>query len=109
MGNASRVVFNEYGLGSFLKLPPTVQKQVLKKVRQVIGAAPETAGYPLKRELVGFRSIHINRYRIVWRVLMLANGESIAEISYVGIRAEGDKQRDTYAEVQKVLSRYNLP
>ena len=109
MESTSRVVFNEFGLSSFLKLPKAVQKQALKKIYEVVGASPESAGYPLKRELSGFRGIHTNRYRIVWRALTLASGEVIADISYVGIRKEGNKRQDIYAEAQKMLTWLRWP
>jgi mRNA-degrading endonuclease RelE of RelBE toxin-antitoxin system len=108
MTSSSRVVFNEYGLQSLLKLPGSVQKQALKKAREVVAAAPETSGYPLKRELSGFRGIHTNRYRIIWRVLTLESGMTIADISYVGIRAQDDR-RDAYAEAQRVLDNLDWP
>lgn len=108
MKSSSRVVFNEYGLESLLRLQPSIQKQVLKKAREVVGAAPETAGYPLKRELAGFRGIHTDRYRIIWRILTLESGEAMADISYVGIRAEGDR-RDAYVAAQRVLDRLDWP
>ena len=105
---SSRVVFNEHGLKSLLKLPTSVQKQAVKKAREVISAAPEAAGYPLKRELAGFRGIHTSRYRIIWRILTLENGTKIADISYVGIRAQDDR-RDAYAEAQRVLDNLDWP
>jgi mRNA-degrading endonuclease RelE of RelBE toxin-antitoxin system len=104
MKRSSRVVFNEYGLESLLALPSSVQKQALKKARGIIGASPDEAGYPLKRELAGFRGIHAGRYRIIWRVLTLESGETVADISYVGIRA-ADDSRDAYTEAQRVLER----
>lgn len=106
MKQTSGVVFNECGVQSLLKLPKAVQKQALNKASGIIAEEPEQAGYPLKRELAGFRGIHFGRYRIVWRVLTLEGGEKVADVSYVGIRAEGDQERDAYAIFQKLLERW---
>lgn len=72
-----------------------------------IEAAPESAGYPLRNPLQGFRGIHSGRYRIIWRLLTLEVGEVAAEVVYVGIRSEGD-QRDAYAELQKLFNTLDL-
>lgn len=98
----SRASFHVVGVESLLRQPKQVQKQALKKVREVVARAPTTAGYPLKRELSGFRGIHTSRYRIIWRVLALEDGEEIAEIVYVGKRAEGDRE-DAYAEFVRIF------
>lgn len=98
----SRASFHVVGVESLLRQPKQVQKQALKKVREVVAIAPTIAGYPLKRELSGFRGIHTSRYRIIWRVLALEDGEEIAEIVYVGKRAEGDRE-DAYAEFIRIF------
>ncbi len=96
-----KLVVNKVGVESLLELPPDVQKQAVRKMA-TIEAAPESAGYPLRGSLHGFRSIHSGRYRIIWRLRTLGDGEQIPEVVYVGIRAEGDK-RDSYREVERVL------
>lgn len=83
-------------------MPVKIQRQAVKKMRQVIEVAPESTGYPLRGPLQGFRGIHSGRYRIIWRLLTLENGDQIPEVVYVGIRSEGD-DRDAYREVEKVL------
>lgn len=85
-----------------LGLPAKIRRQALKKMRQVIEVAPEGAGYPLRGPLQGLRGIHSGRYRIIWRLLTLENGDQIPEVVYVGIRSEGD-ERDAYQEVEKML------
>ena len=92
---------NHAGLESLLELPKSVQRQALKKMRQ-IEAAPESAGYPLRGKLAGFRGVHSGRYRIIWRILTLESGQDVAEVCYVGIRSEGD-ERDAYAEAEKLF------
>jgi len=96
------LVVHRVGVESLLGLPGKVQRQAVKKMRQVIEVAPESAGYPLRGPLQGFRGIHSGRYRIIWRLLTIESGEEITEVVYVGIRSEGD-DRDAYKEVEKVL------
>lgn len=96
------LVVHRVGVESLLALPTNIQRQALRKMRQVIEAAPESAGYPLRGSLSGFRGIHSGRYRILWRLLALEDGIQIPEVVYVGIRSEGD-ERDAYRKVEKVL------
>lgn len=97
-----RATFHRLGVESLFKLPKQVQKQSLRKVREVVELAPTSAGYPLHGPLSGFRGIHTSRYRIIWRVLVLQDGEEIAEVCYVGKRAEGDRE-DAYAEFLRMF------
>lgn len=89
------------GVESLLALPTNIQKQAVRKMR-TIEAAPASAGYPLRRPLQSFRGIHSGRYRIIWRLLTLEDGEQVAEVVYVGIRSEGD-ERDAYAEFARMF------
>ena len=89
-----------------MELPKNIQRQALRKT-ETIEAAPESAGYPLRKPLQGFRGIHSGRYRIIWRLLTLEVGEIAAEVVYAGIRAEGD-QRDAYAELQRLFNTLDL-
>jgi mRNA-degrading endonuclease RelE of RelBE toxin-antitoxin system len=89
------------GVESLLELPPSIQKQAVRKM-QTIEAAPASAGYPLRRPLRGFRGIHSGSYRIIWQLLTLEDGEQRAEVVYVGIRSEGD-ERDAYAEFARLF------
>jgi len=57
---------------------------------------------PLREPLQGFRGIHSGRYRIIWRLLTLENGEQTAEVVYVGIRSARD-ENDAYAEFAKLF------
>ena len=88
-------------LEGLLDLPTKVQRQVVRKLRDV-EAAPESLGYPLRRPLQGFRGIHSGRYRVIWKVLALESSEKIAEVCYVGICAQGD-ERDAYTEAEKIF------
>ena len=101
MARSSRLVLNRVALESFLELPPRVQRQVVRKLRDV-EAAPESIGYPLRRSLQGFRGIHSGRYRAIWRMLTLEGGVRVAEVCYVGIRAQGD-ERDAYSEAERIF------
>jgi len=74
---------------------------------ETIEAVPESAGYPLRKPLQGFRGIHSGRYRVVWKLLTLEEGEVAAEVVYVGIRSEGG-QRDAYAELQRLFNTLDL-
>ena len=96
-----KLLVNRIGVETLLELPPTIQKQALRKM-ETVEAAPASAGYPLRRPLQGFRGIHSGRYRIIWRLLTLEDGEQVAEVVYVGIRSEGD-ERDAYAEYSRLL------
>jgi mRNA-degrading endonuclease RelE of RelBE toxin-antitoxin system len=89
------------GVESLLDLPTSIQKQAVRKMR-TIEAAPASAGYPLRRPLQGFRGIHSGRYRIIWRLLTLEDGEQVAGVVYVGIRSEGD-ERDAYTEFARLF------
>lgn len=96
------LVVHRVGVESLLELPTKIQRQAVRKMRQVIEVSPEGAGYPLRGPLQGFRGVHSGRYRIIWRLLTLENGDHIPEVVYVGIRSEGD-ERDAYQKVEKVL------
>ena len=96
-----KLLVNRIGVETLQDLPPTIQKQALRKM-ETVEAAPASAGYPLRRPLQGFRGIHSGRYRIIWRLLTLEDGEQVAEVVYVGIRSEGD-ERDAYAEFSRLL------
>ncbi len=98
----SGLVVHRVGVESLLELPANVQRQAVRKMRQVIETAPESAGYPLRGPLQGFRGIHSGRYRIIWRLLTLEEGAQLPEVVFVGIRSEGD-ERDAYSKVEKVL------
>jgi mRNA-degrading endonuclease RelE of RelBE toxin-antitoxin system len=73
-GPRRRLFVNRTGIESLLELPKNIQRQALRKM-ETIGASPESAGYPLRKPLQGFRGIHSGRYRIVWRLLTLEEGE----------------------------------
>ncbi len=96
-----KLVVHRVGVESLIELPPTIQKQAVRKMR-TIEAAPTSAGYPLRGPLQGFRAVHSGRYRIIWRLLTLQDGEQIPEVVYVGIRAEGD-ERDAYTEFARLF------
>lgn len=96
-----KLVVSKSGVESLLELPAKIQKQAVRKMAN-IEAAPLSAGYPLRRPLQGFRGVHSGRYRIIWRLLTLENGEQVAEVVYVGIRSEGD-DRDAYAEFERLF------
>lgn len=96
------LVVHRVGVESLLELPGNVQRQTVRKMRQVIEIAPESAGYPLRGPLQGFRGIHSGRYRIIWRLLTLEDGGRGPEVVYVGIRSEGN-ERDAYREVERAL------
>lgn len=96
-----KLLVSRTGVESLLELPPNIQKQAVRKM-QTIEAAPASAGYPLRKPLQGFRGIHSGRYRIIWRLLTLEDGEQIAEVVYVGIRSEGD-EKDAYAEFARLF------
>jgi mRNA-degrading endonuclease RelE of RelBE toxin-antitoxin system len=96
-----KLVVNKTGVESLLELPANIQKQTVRKM-ETIEAAPASTGYSLRRPLQGLRGIHSGRYRIIWRLLTLEDGELVAEVVYVGIRAEGD-ERDAYAEFARLF------
>lgn len=109
MGTTSpkrKLFINCVGVESLLELPKNIQRQSLRKM-ETIEATPESAGYPLRKPLQGFRGIHTGRYRIIWRLLTLEEGDVAAEVVYIGIRSEGD-QRDAYAELQKLFNTLDL-
>ena len=86
-----KLLVNRTGVETLLELPAKIQRQALRKM-ETIEAAPASAGYPLRKPLQGFRGIHSGRYRIIWRLLTLEEGEQVAEVVYVGIRAGGDER-----------------
>lgn len=95
------LLVNRIGLESLLELPAKIQKQAIRKMK-TIEASPASAGYPLRGALQGFRGIHSGRYRIIWRLLTLEDGDQVAEVVYVGIRSEGD-ERDAFAEFTRLF------
>lgn len=101
MAGSNRLLLNRIALESLLELPAKTQHQVVRKLRDV-EAAPENIGYPLRRPLQGFRGIHSGRYRVIWRMISLESGDKVAEVCYVGIRAQGD-ERDAYSEAEKLF------
>lgn len=96
-----KLLVSRVGVESLLELPQRIQRQAVKKMA-TIEAAPASAGYPLRKPLQGLRGIHSGRYRIIWRLLALEDGEQVAEVVYVGIRSEGD-ERDAYAEFARLF------
>lgn len=96
-----KLLVNRTGVESLLELPAKIQRQVVRKM-ETIDAAPASAGYPLRKPLQDFRGIHSGRYRIVWRLLTLQGGEQVAEVVFVGIRAQGE-ERDAYAEFARLF------
>lgn len=96
-----KLLVNRTGVESLLELPAKIQRQAVRKM-ETIEAAPASAGYPLRKPLQDFRGIHSGRYRIIWRLLALKDGERVAEVVYVGIRSEGD-ERDAYAEFSRLF------
>jgi len=96
-----KLVVSRTGVESLLELPAKIQKQAVRKMA-TIGAAPSSAGYPLRRPLQSFCGIHSGRYRIIWRLLTLESGEQVAEVVYVGIRSAGDES-DAYAEFARLF------
>ena len=96
-----KLLVNRTGVETLLELPAKIQKQALRKM-ETIEAAPASAGYPLRKPLQGFRGIHSGRYRIIWRLLTLEDGEQVAEVVYVGIRSAGD-ERDAYTEFTRLF------
>ncbi len=96
-----KLLVSKIGVESLLELPQRIQRQAVRKMA-TIEAARASAGYPLHKPLQGFRGIHSGRYRIIWRLLTLEGGERVAEVVYVGIRAEGD-ERDAYAEFSRLF------
>lgn len=105
-GPKRKLFVNRSGVESLLELPKNIQRQALRKM-ETIEATPESAGYPLRKPLQGFRGIHTGRYRIIWRLLTMEEGDVAAEVVYVGIRSEGD-QSDAYAEFQKLFNTLDL-
>jgi mRNA-degrading endonuclease RelE of RelBE toxin-antitoxin system len=101
MTTGSRLFLNRLALEGFLELPTKIQRQVVRKLRDV-EAAPESMGYPLHRPLQGFRGVHSGRYRTIWRMITLEDGERVAEVCYVGIRAQED-ERDAYSEAERIF------
>lgn len=97
----SKLMFSRVGVETLLELPKNVQKQALRKM-ETIEASPAGAGYPLHKPLQGYRGIHFGRYRIIWSLLTLGEEEEVAQVVFVGIRAEGDS-RDAYAELSKLF------
>lgn len=96
-----KLLVNGTGVESLLELPQKIQRQAVRKMA-TIEAAPASAGYPLRKPWQGFRGIHSGRYRIIWRLLTLEDGEQVAGVCYVGIRSEGD-ERDAYAEFARLF------
>ena len=96
-----KLVVSKAGVESLLELPAKIQRQAVRKMA-TLEASPSSAGYPLRGPLQGFRGIHSGRYRIIWRLLALEDGELIAEVAFVGIRSEGD-ERDAYAEFVRLF------
>ena len=96
-----KLLVNRTGVESLLELPQKTQTQAVRKMA-TIEAAPASAGYPLHRPLQGYRAIHSGRYRIIWRLRTMDDGEQAAEVAYVGIRSEGD-ERDAYAEFARLF------
>lgn len=96
-----KLLVSRTGVESLLELPTKIQRQALRRM-ETIEAAPASAGYPLRKPLHDFRGIHSGRYRIVWRLLALEGGEQVAEVVFIGIRAQGD-ERDAYAEFARLF------
>ena len=96
-----KLLISRAGVESLRELPSGTQKQAVRKM-QTIEAVPASAGYPLRRPLQGYRGVHSGRYRLIWRLLTLEDGEQVATVVYVGMRSEGD-ERDAYAEFARLF------
>ena len=100
-----RLFVNRVGVESLLELPKSIQRQALRKM-ETIEAAPESAGYPLRKPLQGFRGIHSGRYRVIWRIITLEEGETAAEESM--LESAPRVIRDAYAELQRLFGALDL-
>jgi mRNA interferase RelE/StbE len=91
-----RVRYTPAAAESIRHLHPSVKQAVRQDIRKL--AANPLLGHPLALELVGFRSLRISRYRVIYR---LQESEHILEVHLVGAR------REIYEAFRELLM--NLP
>lgn len=79
---------------SIRHLHPSV-KRALREA--ILGLAAEPfSGHPLAFELIGFRSLRVSRYRVIYRV---QEADSVIEVHWVG------KRSDIYEVFRRFLER----
>lgn len=75
------------------------RRTILERIKQ-LEMDPEKQGKPLWGPLRGHRSLHVGRYRVIYRVV---RDEVQVFILYVGLRKQGN--RDDVYELAKKLVR----
>ena len=77
------------------------RKTILNRTKQ-LAHDPEKQGKPLYGPLRGHRSIHVGRYRLIFRIV---RDEVQVFMLYAGLRKEGDKN-DVYKLAQKLVKTF---
>src|ERR1700680_879533 len=95
----TEITFTDAAIDDLRKIGPSAVPKVLKKVLLLLDTP--RAGYPLGRELTGFRKLVVGRntWRIVYRLVDDKTIE-ICEIWAVGARADAEAYAEATARVQ---------
>ena len=89
---ALRVRYTPEVSGIIKKLHPTIKARIGAGINDILRAP--LVGRELQFELIGFRSLHVGRHRIIYRI---NDEESCIEILFVGHR------RDVYESFRDLL------
>ena len=80
-----RLVYSETCRKQIRDLPPQTKPVIKARIEEIAGNP--SGGKCLQRELSGYLSLRINRYRVIYRI---REGERVVEIHFVG------RRRDVY-------------
>ncbi len=99
-----RIIWAETALKSLRAMPKDAAQGLVKKVGSLRKGDPREIGKPLVGPLQGLYRMRHSRYRAVYRVEDIENGERAVEVQVIlaGKREDGSK-KDVYALVQRLL------
>ncbi len=80
-----RLLYSETCRKQIRSLPPQVKPAIKSRIEEI--AENPLMGKLLERELSGYLSLRINRYRVIYKI---HEGEGVVEIHFVG------RRRDVY-------------
>jgi mRNA interferase RelE/StbE len=78
-----RLVYSETCRKQIRSLPPQVKPVLKSRIEEILGN-PLT-GKPLERDLSGYLSLRVNRYRVIYRA---RENDGVVEVHFIGRRRD---------------------
>lgn len=78
-----RLIYSETCRKQIRSLPPQIKPVIKSRIEEIAGNP--LAGKTLERELSGYLSLRVNRYRVIYRVL---EDDGVVEVHFVGRRRD---------------------